>query len=151
MVKEGYYCCVWESSNFCPLGCTTTCQTLSNLFVQLRSSWPKEGYIVSNKQESWCRKWQPIPVFFFWKIPWTEELGVVSYIVCGVTKSQTRLSDWTHIHTNHRRVRHHRNCAYKIVWSLGKWYKIYLQGVSSEWGDGSSTGRFNEDYTYNTI
>ena len=24
-------------------------------------------------------------------------------------------------------------------------------GVSSEWGDGSSTGRFTEDYIYNTV
>ena len=31
-----------------------------------------------------------------WKIPWTEEPGVVT--VLGVTKSQTRLSDYTHTH-----------------------------------------------------
>ena len=150
MIKEGYYCCVWESSSFCPLGCTTTCQTLSNLFLQLRSSWPEEGYIVSNEQKSWCRKWQPIPVLFSWKFPRTEEFGVVNYVVCGVTKSQTWPSDWTHMHTSHRRVRHHRNCIRESL-ELGKMVQNLFAGVSSEWGDGSSTGRFTEDYIYNTV
>ena len=37
------------------------------------------------------------PSTLAWKIPWTEEPGRL-YIVHGVAKSQTRLSDFTHSH-----------------------------------------------------
>lgn len=35
---------------------------------------------------------------------------------------------------------------YKMVWSMVKQYKIYLQRGHSEWGDGKGVGGFNEDY-----
>ena len=44
-------------------------------------------------KSSWRRKWQPTPVFLPGKIPWTEDPGRPQ--VHGVTKSWTRLSDFT--------------------------------------------------------
>ena len=38
------------------------------------------------------------PSTLAWKIPWTEEPGRL-HTVYGVTKSQTRLSDFTSLHT----------------------------------------------------
>ena len=56
-VREGYYRCAWESCSFCPQGCSTIYQTTSNLFVQLRSSWPAERYtlLAVNKRVRQCR------------------------------------------------------------------------------------------------
>ena len=30
----------------------------------------------------WIRKWQPMPVFFAWRIPWTEDAGRLQYMSC---------------------------------------------------------------------
>ena len=51
----------------------------------------------------WRRKWHPTPVFLPGESPWTEESGGLQSIgsqrstVHGVTKSRTRLSDWTEL------------------------------------------------------
>ena len=42
-------------------------------------------------------KWQPTPTFWPGEIPWPEEPGGAT--VRGVAKSQTRLSDFTWLHS----------------------------------------------------
>ena len=39
----------------------------------------------------WRRTWQPTPIFFVRRIPWTEEPGGVGLMVHGVEKSRTQL------------------------------------------------------------
>ena len=49
-----------------------------------------------------CRRaWQPTPVFFAWRIPWTEEPGGLQYI-----KSQKVIHDWSN-----------RTCTPAINWT----------------------------------
>ena len=62
------------------------------------SSWPRNwtwvSCIAGGFFTNWRRKLQPTPVLLPRKIPWMEKAGGL-HIVLGVTKSRTRLSDFT--------------------------------------------------------
>ena len=69
-------------------GKESPCQCRSNFLGLINGFDPWVGKIL------WRKTWQPTPVIFAWRIPWTEEPGGLQY---RVTKSQTRLK----LHSTH--------------------------------------------------
>ena len=69
-----------------------------------------------------------------WEIPWMEEPGRL-YIVHGVAKSRTRLSDFTftlHFHTLEKELATHSSVlAWRIPGMGARWAAIY--GVAQSW------------------